>query len=113
MDKDSIKKEDLFDVIKHGHVWHSKKIKEELDKLLVMNPNGSKHDLRYDSEDKYYYMYENECYLLVFDGKIEVRSDRDNVFSSDKTFTHQIKEAKDILIAYEHFNSLTMEDDKN
>jgi hypothetical protein len=109
MSTGSIKKEDLFNVIKYGHAWHSEKIKEELDKLIVMNPNGLHHSIRYDSEDKYYFIYENDCYLFAFDGKIEVRCDRENVFSSDKTFTYEIKEAKDIFNAYEHFISVTME----
>ncbi len=110
---DNVRKEDLFDIIKHGHAWHAQKIRDELDKLTLMNPNGRNHNIRHDSEDKYYFIYENDCYLFAFDGKIEVRCDRENVFSSDKTFTYQIKEAKDILIAYQHFNTMTMEDDEN
>lgn len=113
MDKINISKEDLFNTIKHGHNWHSEKIKEELDKLRLMNASALNHQLRYDSEDKYYYIYDNECYLFVFDGKIEVRCDRENVSSEGKTFTYQISEANDILSAYEHFNSVTMEDDEN
>lgn len=113
MSNGNIKKEDLFNVIKHGHAWHAEKIREELDKLTVMNPNGLHHSTRYDSEDKYFFIYENECYLFAFDGRIEVRCDRENVFSSDKTFTYDVKEAKDILNAYEHFNSITMENDED
>ena len=113
MSKDNIKKEDLLNVIKHGHVWHLEKIKDELKKLTIMNPNGSNHDIRYDSEDKYYFIYETECYLFAFDGKVEVRCDRENVFSSDKTFTYEIKEAKDIMNAYMCFNSMTMEDEES
>jgi hypothetical protein len=113
MSKDNIKKEDLLNVIKYGHAWHLEKVKEELQKLILMNPNGSNHNPRYDSEDKYYFIYENDCYLFAFDGKVEVRCDRENVFSSDKTFTYEIKEAKDIFNAYMRFNSITMEDDEN
>ena len=113
MSNDNIKKEDLFNVIKYGHAWHLEKIKEELEKLITMNPNGLHHSIRYDNEDKYYFVYDNECYLFAFDGRIEVRCDRDNVFSTDKTFTYQIKEPKDILSVYEHFNSLTMEDEED
>jgi len=109
MANDNIKKEDLFNVIKYGHAWHAEKIKEELGKLIVMSSNQFNHDFRYDSEDKYYFVYDNECTLFIFDGKIDLRSDRDNVFSTDKTFTHEIKNAKDILTAYEHFKSLLME----
>ena len=113
MSNDSIKKEDLFNVIKHGHAWHSEKIRDELKKLVLRNPCGQHHDIRHDSEDNYYFIYENECYIFAFDGKIEVRCDRENVFSSDKTFTYEIKEAKDIERAYERFNSATMEDDES
>lgn len=106
-------KNDFFDVIKHGYVWHSKKIKEELERLVLLNPIEGNRDLLYDKDEKYYYMYDNECYLFVLDDEIEVRCDRENVFSSYNKFTHQIKEAKDVLTAYENFNSITLEDDKN
>jgi hypothetical protein len=113
MSNDNIKKEDLLNVIKHGHAWHLAKIKEELLKLTVMNPNGSNHSLRYDSDDKNFFIYENDCYLLAFDGRIEVRCDRENVFSSNQNFTYELKDAKDISNAYMCFNSMTMEDDEN
>jgi hypothetical protein len=106
-----INKNELFDVIRHGHVWYSKKIKEALDDKIVANSGSLNHDFRYDSEDKYYYIYDNECYLFVFDGKIEVRCDRDNTFSANKTFTYPIKDAQDIFEAYEKFKSITMEED--
>ncbi len=109
----SIKKEDLFNVIKHGHAWHSEKIKEELDKLIVISPNGRHHNPRYNKEENYYYIYENDCYLFAFDGRIEVKCERENVFSSDQTFFYHIKEVKDISNAYKHFNSITMEDDQD
>ena len=113
MSNDNIKKEDLFNVIKHGHAWYLEKIKDELNKLVLMNPCGQHHSLRYDSEDKYYFIYENECYLFAFDGRIEVRCDRENVFSEGKEYTYQIKKVEDILLAYESFNSMTMEDDES
>ena len=109
MDEKKISEEDFMNVLKYGRQWHSKKIKEELDKHLAGNYNIFNHDFQFDFDDKYYYIYDNECYLFVFDDKIDIRSDRQNVFSSDKTITYQINEAKDILSAYEHFKSLTME----
>ena len=109
MDERNISNEDLLDMIKHGYIWHAQKIKDELGKILVMNSNRFNYNFQYDNDDKYHYIYDNECYLFVFDGRIEVRSDRDNVFSSDKIFTHEIRSAKDILTAYEQFNSITME----
>jgi hypothetical protein len=113
MDNENIKKEDLFDAIKYGYIWHAQKIKDELGKLIDMNSVASNHDFRFDSEDKYYYVYDNECHLFIFDGRIELRSDRDNVFSSDMTFTHEIKSAKDIQTAYHQFNSITMEGEED
>jgi hypothetical protein len=110
---DNVRKEDLFDIIKHGHAWHAQKIRDELDKLTLMNPNGRHHSIRHDSEDKYYFIYENDCYLFAFDGRIEVRCDRENVFSSNQNFTYEIKEAKDISNAYMNFNYMTMEDEEN
>lgn len=96
-----------------GTLGMHKKIKEELEKLLVMNPVNNYHSFSFDTEDKYHFIYDNECYLFVFDGRIEVRCDRENVFSSDKTFTYKIEEIKDISNAYEHFNSVTMESDED
>jgi hypothetical protein len=106
-----LNKNELFDVIRHGYVWHSKKIKENLDEKLIASSSAFNQEFRYDSEDKYYYIYDNECYLFVFDGKIEVRCDKDNTFSANKTFTYQIKDAQDIVEAYEKFKSITMEEE--
>jgi uncharacterized protein (UPF0218 family) len=50
--------------------------------------------------------------LFVFDEKIELRSDRENVFSANKKITHQIQKAEDIHMAYRHFWSLTAEDEE-
>ncbi len=94
-----ISKDDLFDVIRHGYIWHSVKIKDHLSQVLASSANQFNHDFRYDSEDNYYYIYDNECYIFVFDGKIEVRCDRDNTFSANKSFTYQINDAKDIIAA--------------
>ena len=103
-------KENLFKVGKSLDIWHEIKIKKELENLLRMKFHIFHHLFRYDFEDKYYYIYDNDCYLFIFDEKIEVRSDRENVSSANKTFTHQITEVEDIQIAYEHFCSVTMED---
>ena len=109
MDEKKISEEDFMNVLKYGRQWHFQKIKDELDKILLMNYNIFHHDFQFDLNDKYYYIYDNECTLFVFDDRIDIRSDKDNVFSTDKTFTYAINEAKDILSAYEHFKSLTME----
>ena len=78
MSDELIKKEDLFNVIKHGTAWINDKIKTELEKIIAKNTypfiNSS---FRWDSDDKYYYIYENECYLFIFDGIMETRCDRE------------------------------------
>lgn len=109
MSNDKLSKEELIDVLKYGYKWHSEKIKGELEKLLEMNSRAFNHELQYDVDDKFHYVYDNECYLFVFDGKIEVRCDRDNVFSANETFIFEINDAEDILSAYEKFKSVTIE----
>ena len=111
MDERESSHDDLMNALKYGHAWYAEKIKGELSKLITMGVNALSHDFRYDSEDKYHYIYDNECTLFIFDGKIDLRSDRDNVSSTDKTFTYDIKNASDIQLAYQHFNSLILEDE--
>lgn len=107
MSKDEIKKEDFFTAIKYGHLWQSEKIKEALEKFIE-----SEHHFSWDSEDKYHYIYHNECYLFISDKKIEVRCHRDDVFSSHQSFDFEIKTDEDIVSAYEKFKSTTMEDEE-
>jgi len=109
MEHDNIGNDEKSSVIKHGHKWSAENIKEELDQHLLINSNVLNHEFRYDRDDKYFYIYDNECFLFVFDEKIELRCDRDNVFSENITFTYKIKEAKDIIVAYDKFKSTTME----
>lgn len=97
---------------KRVKIWKAKEIKEGLNKLLVSTDLSCNHDWRYDFEDKYQFIYDNDCYLFVFDGKIELRSDRENVFSANKTITYKIQKAEDIHMAYRHFWSLTAEDEE-
>ena len=74
MSDDLIKKEDLFNVIKHGNSWFNGRIKEELKKIIAEKHSAFylSHSFRWDSDDEYYYIYDNECYLFIFEGKIEV-----------------------------------------
>lgn len=108
----NMNKVNKFTAYKFKHKFNAKNVREELNKLIEMKSEIFNHYFRYDFEDKYYYLYDNECYLFVFDKKIEIRSDRENVFSSNKIFTHQITDAKTIQTAYEHFCSMTMENDE-
>jgi hypothetical protein len=105
-------KQDFFTAIKHGSIWYDKKITECLRELLEkQSSHYVNHDLRWDKDDKYHYIYDNECYLFVFNDKIEVRSDRENVFSSHQTIVFPIAGKADILNAYQKFVSMTMEDE--
>jgi hypothetical protein len=111
-DKDKIGKDDIFDANRYECKWHAEKIKKDLDNLIKSKYHIFEHNFCYNAEDNSYYVYDNDCYLLVFDEKIELSSERENVFSANKTFTRQIKEINDIKLAYEHFCSITMEDDE-
>jgi hypothetical protein len=105
-------KQDFFTAIKHGSIWYDKKITEYLREALEkQSSHYLNHDLRWDKDDKYHYIYDNECYLFVFNDKIEVRSDRENMFSSHQTIVFPIAGREDILNAYQKFVSMTMEDE--
>jgi len=104
---------DLFDAIKRGHLWGGEQIAQEIKKYIEANHTSSiiSHSMRWDSDDKYHYIYDNECYLFIFEKMIELRCDRDDVFSSHQTIEYPIKSVKDIEIAYERFRSMTMENE--
>ena len=114
MSDEIIKKEDLFNIIKDGNAFIDEKIKESLEKFVDKNHPSvtSNHIMRWDADDKYYYIYDNECYLFISDGIIELRCDRDNVFSSNQTIEYKIKNEGDIELAYQKFKSMTMEDEE-
>lgn len=109
MNNDDLSKQELIDVLKYGHKWHTDKINGELEKLVSVSSLAFNHEIQYDNRETLHYIYDNECYLFVFDGRIEVRCDRDNVFSANKTFEFPIRNAKDILSAYEKFKSTILE----
>ena len=103
-------KQDFFDAIRHGSFWHSKKISEHLVEIIeARTDHFSTHSLRWNQDQGFYYVYDNECYLFVSDNTIEVRSDRENVFSSGQIIDFPITEAQDISDAYQKFVSMTRE----
>lgn len=112
MSDEIVKNTDLFNVVKQGYAFYNDKIKEELEKIIAKGGFADSHYFRWDNDDKYYFIYDNECNLFIIDGKIEVRCDRDNVFSSFKSIEYNIKSNADIELAYEHFKSMTMEDEE-
>lgn len=113
MDKKEITEEKFMDILKNGHEWHSQKIKDELEKILALYVFEFSHKFYYDNLEKSNCIQDNACFLFVFDEKINIRNDRDNVSSSGKTITFQIKESNDILSAYKHFQALIMEDEQD
>jgi hypothetical protein len=104
-----IPKDELFDTIKYGYRWHSEKIREHLQSILGRDYEFSHHGFQYDSDDKYYYIYDNECILVIFDGRIELRSDKDGSAYQDKIIPFPINDTTDIASAYERFKLLINE----
>lgn len=111
MNDEIVRKEDLFNVIKHGHKWYEEIIKEGLQKIIDKNYSSfnDNHSIRWDSDDNYHFIYDNECYLFIFERRIELRCDRENVFSSHQAINFPITTVNDIELAYEKFKSMTME----
>lgn len=103
-----LSKKDLFVAIEHGHAWHVERIKAELEKIIASS-SKSHCEIEWDDDDKFYYVWDNECYLFIEDGLISTRSDKDNVASTDKTVNHPINSATDLLIAFHRFIDLTNE----
>jgi hypothetical protein len=101
-------------IIKNSTTWTHNRIKESLEKVIAKN-NYSFIDssFRWDCDDKFYYIYDTECYLFITDGKIETRCDRENVFSSGKMAEYLINTIEDIESAYKNFVYMTMEDEDN
>lgn len=109
-----ITQEDFVKVLKNGSLWKQKNIRDHLEKYINGEANyWTSHAFQWDSMDKLYYIYDNECYLFIEDDKITVRCDRDNVSSSDMTYKYPIKKTKDIEQAYDLFKSMTMEDEND
>jgi hypothetical protein len=79
-----IKKEDLFNVIKQGHAWHQEKIEEEIKIIIASYPAGitKEHYLRWSDSESIHYIYDNDCYLEIFNRRIQIRGERENVSSS-------------------------------
>ena len=108
-----ITQEQFVDILKTGTLWLQDTIRDQLEEYIAENSFCySNHDFQWDSDDKLYYIYDNECYLFVYDNKIVVRCDRDNVSSSGMSHTININKARNIEQAYEEFKMMTMEDEE-
>jgi hypothetical protein len=109
MEDNKISNKDLLNIIKHGHAWPADKIRDAILELLRSSSAPYSHELDFDRDDKYHFIYDEECYLFIFDGKIELRCDRDIGTNANKTFVHKISEEKDITAAYKAFKALIAE----
>ena len=113
MTDDLSKGNDLFNAIKRGHLWDVENIKIKLEDVISNHHSifSKNHSLRWDKDEKSNFIYDNDCYLVISEKKIELRCDRDNVFSSHMTIEYEINTVADIESAYERFRSMTMEDE--
>ena len=98
---------DLFDAIKRGNRWNAMSI----EKIIVERCYSSSinHEMLFDEKEKLHYLYNDECFLIVYNGMIEVRCDRENVFSSNVSIEYPINNIDDIKTAYERFKFMIME----
>ena len=108
---EDIKKEDLFNVIKHGHAWHTEKIEEEIKNIIATKHYSltREHYFRWSNRENNNYIYDNDCWLSIFNGRIEIKCERENVFSSGTDRSIDINSSEDVVRAYEKFLSMTME----
>ena len=114
MEDDKISNKDLLNIIKHGHAWHAEKIKEVLETTIQNCSNVfGNHIFNYDVDDKYHFIFDDDCTLFIFDGVIEIRCDREVGPSANKTYTQQIKKEEDIPLAYQLFLSVIAEDEES
>ncbi len=115
MKNDLSKGNDLFDAIKRGHLWPADSIKIEIDKLIAKHYSiyGVIHDVRIDDDGKTYFLYDNECYLFIFDKEIEVQCLRKDVFVSNETVEYPIKNVSDIEAAFDYFIKMAMESEED
>ena len=108
-----ITQEVFYKTLKNGSYFPADRIQDEINHLLeTKNYRWTDHSFQRDHDEGYWYIYDNECYLFVFDDKIIVRCDRDAVNSAGQCMTVHIKNKQDIERCYETFRSMTMEDDE-
>lgn len=105
--------ERFIKTLKTGSCWFADDIRDEINRLLETNNyRWTNHYFQRDHVEKYWFMYDNECYLFIQDDKIIVRCDRDNVNSHGMTHTITVKNRRDIERAYDEFRMMTMEDEE-
>mgnify|MGYP000450313461 FL=1 len=95
-----------------GHTWTAEKIKDELNVLMSNSSNVFNHDFRYDFEDKFHFIYDDETTLFIFDQRLEIRCDKEDTLSANQTFEYEVNCASDVAGAYEKFKSILLENEK-
>jgi hypothetical protein len=108
---EEITPEELFRLIKSGNPWNAKKIKDALEELIESYKSNITmgHIFAFDTEDQFYYLHDNNCYLFVYDEEIETRSDRTDVLNEGLTAKFPITDMLNIKDAYNHFCGITLE----
>ena len=106
--------EKFVKVLATGIRYDANDIQEYLEDYISKHSNQRwvNHDFRFDTQDKYHYIYDNECYLFVEDGKVTVRCDRERVDSEGINYIMKIDSEKSIARAYELFYEMTIEEEK-
>ena len=104
-------KKELFETIKHGHAWYETKIEDEIKNVIASHHPGltREHYLRWSDSENHNYIYDNDCWLTILNGSIEIKNERENVFSAGVERTIDIKSKEDVENAYKTFLSMTME----
>jgi hypothetical protein len=92
--------------------WRRDKIYKYLCALIRDTGNCCDyHQFSWDFEDKYQYIYDAECYLMVFPGRIELCSYRQTYAHSEQRYVISIECACDVNAAYQRFKELTQEEE--
>ena len=103
---------DEFNSMSDGYTWTAEKIKEELNVLMKNSSTVFNHDFGYDFDDRYHFIYDDETTLFIFDQRLEIRCDKEEALSANRTFEYEVNNANDIANAYEKFKSILSEDEQ-
>lgn len=93
----------MFDVIKYGCIWHRNRIKEELEKIISSDDVAFECEIRRDDDDEFHCIYQNECYLFIKNGAIELRCDRPNEEFESMSDLISINSAADVQAVFARF----------
>jgi len=89
--------------------WPADKISDAVLELLENPCTPYSHMLDFYGDGNYHYIYDSECYFFIFDGKIELRCDRDFGANAQESVVYKISGENDIVTAYNAFKTLLAE----